>query len=202
MSWQEAWREGRTGWDAGRAAPALVDWIERSRGRTGRALVPGCGAGYDVAALARAGWKTTGLDLAEGAAERFAQVRAEAQLGPERARVELADFFAWSPGERFDMAWDYTFLCAIEPTMRVAWAEKMAALIRPGGTLLTLLFPVDDADARESTAADPGPPYRLHPELARRLLGDRFVERSIERPARSHPGRAGKEWLGVWERRS
>ena len=43
MSWEQSWREGRTGWDAGEAAPPLVDLIASGALPKGRALVPGAG---------------------------------------------------------------------------------------------------------------------------------------------------------------
>ncbi|MCZ7685418.1 MAG: TPMT family class I SAM-dependent methyltransferase [Sandaracinaceae bacterium] len=52
MSWEDAWREGRTGWDAGGSPPALIELGARGVLPAGRALVPGCGAGWDVLTLA------------------------------------------------------------------------------------------------------------------------------------------------------
>ena len=62
MSWEDAWREGRTGWDAGAPAPPLLDYLQERDGQGRRALVPGCGSGYDAFALAEAGWTVQGLD--------------------------------------------------------------------------------------------------------------------------------------------
>jgi hypothetical protein len=36
----------------------------------------------------------------------------------------------------------YTFLCALPPARRGEWASKMASLLRPGGLLLTLQYPL------------------------------------------------------------
>jgi hypothetical protein len=47
--------------------------------------------------------------------------------------------------------------------MREAWAESWARLLKPGGQLITLVFPVDSK--REG-----GPPWAVTPELYEELL--------------------------------
>ncbi len=203
MSWETAWSEGRTGWDAGAPVPALVELLESWEGEPGRALVPGAGSGYDALELARAGWDVTALDLAPTAARRFEELRDAQGVSADSARAEVADFFAWTPAEPFDLVWDYTFLCAIEPDMREAWADAMWRLIAPGGVLVTLIFPIfDHADGAPHREGEPGPPYRLHPDIVRGLVAGRFDEAGLYEPTASHPGREGMELVGRWVRRA
>lgn len=194
MSWQEAWREGRIPWDAGEACPSLVELVENEELPAGRALVPGAGSGYDVLALASADRHAVGLDLADGARARFEALRGEHSVPSAWAELIVADFFDWQPDAPFDVIWDYTFLCAIEPDRRTRWAERVDELLAPGGELVTLIFPVVDEDPAE------GPPYPMSPELVRDLLEPRFEAFYLEPAARSHQGREGKEWLGRWRR--
>jgi hypothetical protein len=195
MSWQEAWREGRIPWDAGEAAPSLVELVEGGELPAGRALVPGAGSGYDVLALAAAERHVVGLDLADGARERFEALRQQQGVPKEWAEVVVADFFDWQPDEPFDVIWDYTFLCAIEPEMRQRWAERVDELLAPGGELVTLIFPIVDKDPTD------GPPYPMSSELVRDLLEPGFEAFHLEPAAHSHEGREGMEWLGRWRRR-
>lgn len=207
--WEDAWREGRTGWDTGAPAPALLELIEAGTLPGGRALVPGCGAGYDVFALAGSGRyeRVTGLDLAPTAAERFAAVREEYGADPARACIEIADFFEHRPPQPYDLVWDYTFLCAIDPSLREQWAEKMGELVRPatdsagGGELVTLLFPVVPNE-RYDAMRQAGPPFPLRPDRVRDLLDPWFEMLTLEPVTRSHPPRTGMEWLGRWQRRA
>lgn len=57
------------------------------------------------------------------------------------------------------------FLCALQPKDRKAWAQRWRALIKPGGQLATLIFPVDP-----SRDKDQGPPFPVTPELYTELL--------------------------------
>ncbi len=202
MSWETAWSEGRTGWDAGSPAPALLEVLERFERAPGRALVPGAGSGYDALALEAAGWEVVALDVAPTAARRFEALRDAHGVSAERARVEVADFFTWEPAGRFDLVWDYTFLCAIDPSTRGAWARRMWELLAPGGELVTLIFPIFDlADGADHRDGEAGPPYRMHPEIVRRLVSERFDEVALWEPESSHLGRAGKERVARWSRR-
>ena len=51
--WNERYRQGDTPWDKGRASPALLAWLNQNPGiMTGTVLIPGCGTGHDVRAIA------------------------------------------------------------------------------------------------------------------------------------------------------
>ncbi len=198
MSWEDAWREGRTGWDAGASPPALVELARSGDLPSGRALVPGCGAGYDVLTLAHAGLAATGLEVAPTAAERFEALRDDAGLDPSVARVELGDFFTYAPAAPFDLMWDYTFLCAIEPARRPAWEARAHTLLADDGELVTLIFP-----ARPEPLNGPGrPPYPLLPEDVEALLSPRWERVELRPVTRSHAGRDGLEHLGRWRKRA
>ncbi|MEM7608653.1 MAG: methyltransferase [Myxococcota bacterium] len=190
MTWEDAWKEGRIPWDAGAAAPALLEALEGDLPE-GRALVPGCGSGYDAFALDAAGYEAVGLDIAPSARARFDEVGAS--LG-SKAILGTEDFFTFET-KPFDLIWDYTFLCAIDPAMRPAWRTRMAELLAPEGRLLTLIFPDIDPGPNYE-----GPPWPLSPASVGTLMEGEFVRESLTRPRASHPGREGKEWLAVWRR--
>ena len=71
--WSAAWREKLTIWDLGKPTPALMDEAQAaldsgSLSRAAAVLVPGCGAAYDVGALAALGFaRVVGIDLAGSA---------------------------------------------------------------------------------------------------------------------------------------
>ncbi|HHH30561.1 MAG TPA: methyltransferase domain-containing protein [Polyangiaceae bacterium] len=195
MTWEQAWQEGRTRWDAGDSPPALMDLVAQGEGRFDRAFVPGCGSGYDVFTLTRAARRVVGLDVAPTAARRFAELRDEMGVPSERATMVVDDFFTFEPEAPFDLIWDYTFLCAIEPERRKDWASRMDELSSDDAELWTLIFPVDPVPLNPG-----GPPYPMTPELVRSLLEPTFSAVSLEPVTRSHPGRDGKEWLGRWRK--
>ena len=63
---------------------------------------------------------------------------------------------------KYDLVWDVTFLCALDPSVREQWAAKHRALLNPSGQLITGVFPICDKCG--------GPPYAMSVELVRSLL--------------------------------
>ena len=63
--WENRYQSGDMPWEKGEPSPGLVDFIgshpELPRGTVG---VPGCGTGHDVRVWAKAGFDTSGFDLA------------------------------------------------------------------------------------------------------------------------------------------
>ncbi|KAK1270373.1 putative thiol methyltransferase 2 [Acorus gramineus] len=121
--WNKCWEQGLTPWDIGRPTPVLVDLLEKGGLPKGRALVPGCGTLFS--------------SLPNANCFKFL----------------LGDFFSWRPTELFDLIFDYTFFCAIEPSMRPAWASQVRDMLKPDGELITLMFPIGDCEG--------GPPYNV-----------------------------------------
>jgi len=196
MSWEQAWQEGRTGWDAGESSPELVALVESGALPEGRAFVPGAGSGYDVLTLASVRRCALGVDMAPTARLRFTELRDAAGIPAEQADMQVSDVLAFEDAQGFDMWWDYTFLCALDPPDRLRWAERVKALLAPQGELWVLVFPLkairEDAD---------GPPYVLSVALVEELLGDEFETVSVREPGGSHSGREGNELIACFRRR-
>jgi hypothetical protein len=114
--------------------------------------------------------------------------------------VKRGDFFKHEG--QYDFVYDYTFACAIEPSQRNDWAKKQAELVKPGGQLFTLIFPLKP-DGSEASAAERarGPPFLWTvAEMKALVEGVGFKQVQLEAAPRSHPGREGKEFIGVWQR--
>ncbi|KMT15571.1 hypothetical protein BVRB_3g059210 isoform B [Beta vulgaris subsp. vulgaris] len=93
----------------------------------------------------------------------------------------------------FDLIFDYTFFCAIEPKMRSAWATRMGDLLKPDGELITLMFPIDDHDG--------GPPYKTSVvDYEEVLCPLGFHAISIVENELAVDPRKGREKLGRWKR--
>ncbi|KAJ3825805.1 S-adenosyl-L-methionine-dependent methyltransferase [Lentinula raphanica] len=144
---------GLTPWEAGAVdvQPPLKMVVQSGEipwPKEGKALVPGCGRGFDTIYLASTlGWKTVlGYDIsitAVAAANDFLQSGNIPPSVSASIKFDVVDFFKLElPNEeKFDLIYDYTFYVAIPPTMRPDWGKQMQALIKPGGYLITLMFP-------------------------------------------------------------
>lgn len=159
--WDRRYAAGRMPWDAGGAQPRLARFLNEN-GAPGRALIPGCGSGYEVAALARAGWDVNAIDFSAVAVDRARRL-----LGPDLgARAREGDFFtAELPAGAFDLVYERTFFCALSLPQREAYVARMAELLRAGGRLVGFFYTGDERD---------GPPHQLNATDERTLFRPRF----------------------------
>ena len=184
--WEANYQQNDTPWDKGGSSPGLVDFLTTEPIR-GRVLVPGCGLGHDVRALATTADEVIGLDIAPSAIKT---ARTFPPVGGER--YELADFFDLPPALRgsFDWLWEQTCFCAIDREMRLAYVEAAATALQPGGHLLAIFY----LDPGHEDPND-GPPFGTSlPELDA-LFAPRFTVLREWLPQRAYPGREGREWL-------
>ena len=182
--------EQRPAWDMDRATP-LVEELLALAFPLGlhpgcELVVPGCGFGHDACALSALGFTVTGLDFAplaiQGARERYGDRLVWAQ----------ADWFT-TPLGPWDALFDHTCFAAMDPSRRPAYVNACADRLKPGGFWMAVLF--HDVNER------PGPPYAIQPEKMRSLVEACFETLHLGMASRSHPRRAGREFLLVARRR-
>lgn len=136
--WEDLWDQGDfLPWDRRMPNPALVDVLEERKDLIGtcfvkdaaggkrrkRALIPGCGRGYDVLLLASFGYDAYGLEVSETAAKRCIEEREsnghkypvrDESVGAGEATFFVGDFFSsdWMgnvEGDgKVDLIYDYT----------------------------------------------------------------------------------------------
>ncbi|GAC1592292.1 MAG: hypothetical protein NVS3B25_12660 [Hymenobacter sp.] len=97
-----------------------------------------------------------------------------------------ADFFALPHHPPYDLLVEQTFLCALHPALRPAYAQQCAALLRPGGTLMGVLFDTDFGPVQE-------PPFGGTREEYRAYFAPYFEFRHFETATNSLKPRQGRE---------
>ncbi|WP_298293216.1 methyltransferase domain-containing protein [Thiomonas sp.] len=152
--WNERFRTGTTGWDRGAVHPRLQQQLGDGTLKPCRILVPGCGAGHEVLALATAGFDVTALDYADEAVQR---VRTRLAASGLRAEVVQADVRNWQPAQPFDAVWEQTCLCALYPDDWPRYGAQLHRWLAPGGWLHVLFMQVPRPGAAQGWVE--GPPY-------------------------------------------
>ncbi len=187
--WQQRYETADTPWDKGAPHPALVDFLQAQPPR-GKILVPGCGLGHDVRALARVGGEVTGLDIAPGAiarAEAFAKTGGENYL--------CADLFDLPPDLRasFDWVWEHTCFCAIEVERRADYVRAVVTALKPGAHLLAVFY--------LDPGVEEGPPFGVSITELDALFSPHFEVVKEWTPQRTYAGREGREQMRLLRRR-
>jgi SAM-dependent methyltransferase len=163
--WEERFRAGQTPWDRGEVNPQLRAWLtDRTLGPC-RILVPGCGSGYEVAALARAGFEVTGVDYS---AEAIGRARDLIESAKVEAQLFEADVLAWEPERAFDAIYEQTCLCALYPDHWGDYADRLHRWLAPGGSLCALFVQWLRPGAADGVIE--GPPYHCDINAMRALF--------------------------------
>ncbi|KAF8592491.1 thiol methyltransferase 1 [Ramaria rubella] len=202
--WDKAWISGTTPWDAGCIQPPLEHLLQNKEiifPTTGRALVPGCGKGYDAIFIGSyLGLETTGIDISPTAVA-FANKSSSSRIMQEshssklsNVSFELHNFFDLKDPSQFDLIYDYTFFQALPPSLRVAWGEQMSNITRPGGYLIILAYPVN-------ASKDIGPPYGIEENSHQSVLGNDWVKLIDRIPKNSSESHVGQDRLLVWRKK-
>jgi len=189
--WDEHYQRGDVFWDKGAPAPALKQYLGRHTIR-GRALVPGCGRGHEVALAVEHGLDAIGLDIAPTG---LAEAR---ELYPQLAeRFRLGNFFD-PPAElrgAFDIVLEHTCLCALPLTMRPDYRRAVDLALRRGGLLIGIWFINPALDPGEE-----GPPLGISVAELTALFGDGYEIVDDYVPDVAFPNRENRERLRVLRR--
>jgi len=128
-SWEERYRSEERIW-SGKPNPQLV--ATAADLPPGTALDVGAGEGADAIWLASRGWTVTGVDVSQAALDRAARHAAEAGV---EVTWQQADVTEWEPPPaQFDLV--STQYLHLPRPVREALYRRLAAAVRPGGTLL------------------------------------------------------------------
>ncbi len=179
--WSNRYLQQDTGWDAGSITPPLREYIDQLTDKTISILVPGCGNSHEAAYLLQQGFSNiTLIDISSVLCEKLEQeFAAYLQHG---LTILCADFFEHDG--QYDLVLEQTFFCALDPSLREAYAQKMSAVLRPGGKIVGLLF---------NKSFEGGPPFGGNETEYRQLFQKDFDILEMEPCYNSIAPRMGAE---------
>lgn len=135
--WNNRYLQQQTGWDIGSVAPPLKEYIDQLINKNSSILIPGCGNAYEAAYLLQQGFKNVTLVDIAPAATAAVEDKLSAYIN-NGLQIITGDFFDLKT--TYDLILEQTFFCALDPTLRSAYVEKMVSLLNPDGKLVGLLF--------------------------------------------------------------
>lgn len=136
--WTDRYQTQATGWELQAPAPALVEMLPRMKWPRSRVLILGCGSGNDAAYFAEKGHVVTAVDFSEkalaDAQKKYSHLTNITWLQSDI--FKLPQSFENS----FDIVFEHTCYCAIDPTRRNDLVKKWVQVLVPGGHLMGIFF--------------------------------------------------------------
>ena len=139
--WSNRYADDNTGWDLGTVSEPLKAYFDQLTNKELKILIPGCGNGHEAEYLFKKGFKN--VHLLDFANEPLKNFKKRVSNFPSE-QLHNEDFFKHV--ERYDLIIEQTLFCAIDPELRMAYAQKAKELLRNNGRLIGLLFEMDSKD--------------------------------------------------------
>jgi SAM-dependent methyltransferase len=133
--WSGRYEANTAQWDLGQVSSPIKNYIDQLTDKNCRILIPGCGNAYEAAYLLEKGFTDISLiDIAPNLVDTLKKRYAN----NTSIKIILGDFFELN--QPFNLIIEQTFFCALPPTLRPAYVDKMKSLLKPNGKLVGLLF--------------------------------------------------------------
>lgn len=178
--WNNRYAAGETGWDMGYVSPSLKNYFDQIENKNLRILIPGCGNCYEAAYLAANGF--TNITLIDIAPLLVQQLK-EKFINQPAIKIILGDFFEHAG--QYDLIIEQTFFCALQPSLRSAYVNKMHALLAENGRLTGAVF--------ASEFETDGPPFGGTAAEYETLFTNKFHIHTMAPCYNSHVKRTGNE---------
>jgi thiopurine S-methyltransferase len=185
--WQNRWRNGQIGFHQSSVDRNLTrHWPGLNLPQGCRVFVPLCGKSLDLLWLRDQGFAVTGVELSARALEDFCRengVPARRRVLPdfdvyEAGNLDLyrGDFFRLTPSLLGEVAavYDRAALISWTPELRSAYADHLAAIVRPGTRMLLITLEYLQAQLT-------GPPFSVARDEVERLYSRSFEIRELSR---------------------
>jgi SAM-dependent methyltransferase len=186
--WEKRYQDNEIGWNVGAITTPIKTYIDQLTNKDIRILIPGAGNGYEFEYLIENGfWNTTVIDYAPtpllNIRNRMAHLKTE--------QLIQCDFFEHEGA--YDLIIEQTFFCAIDPSIRRSYVEKMKTLLQENGKIVGLLF--------QHPLTEVGPPFGGSIEEYRELFENDFKIKTLETAYNSIKPRQGNELFFNFEKK-
>ncbi len=186
--WEQKYINEETGWDLGTISTPIKEYANQLTNKELRILIPGAGNGYEAAYLHAQ--KFTNINVIDIAHQPLKNLK---ERVPSFSKSNLIhdDFFNHT--NKYNLIIEQTFFCALHPTLRKRYVEKMASLLEKKGKLVGLLF--------DFNLTEEGPPFGGSSNEYLQLFSSDFSIKTLDRCHNSIKPRFGRELFFIFEKK-
>jgi len=185
--WEDRWENLQIGWDIGQVSPPIAEYINQLENKALKILIPGCGNAYEAEFLHKKGFTNVSIvDISIKAIDSFTK----RYPNFPKQNIIHSDFFEIDG--QYDLIIEQTFFCAINPSLRKKYVQKMITLLKPKGKLIGLLF---------NTEFSGGPPFGGDKDEYFNLFENDFTIKTMEKAYNSIKPREDRELFIILEKK-
>lgn len=164
--WNKRYLDSNTAWDIGTPTPILTDYLKKNK-KNGRVCVLGCGKGHDALEFARYDNDVYAVDFAAEALKQLKYSSIQSKLSLNIVKQDIfnleKDYAVF-----FDLVFEYTCFCAIDPDRRKEYFNVMHGILKKGGILFGIFIPLDKEVNRN------GPPFGVDLDEIEKMTHEKF----------------------------
>lgn len=180
--WDDLYLNNDKPWDMGQVSPPLKSYFDQLTNKQISILIPGAGNAYEAEYLVNNGF--TNVVVCDYAASPLQNLLERCpKIKPQNLLQE--DFFKME-NKKFDLIIEQTFFCAIDPSLRKKYFEKMHELLNNNGKLVGLLF-------NDMTLNEDKPPFKGNKQEYKEYFKYLFSVKVYEETYNSLKPRQGRE---------
>ena len=186
--WSSRYKNNDVAWDMGEVSLPLKEYFDQLTDKSISILIPGCGNAYEAEYLLQQGFKNiTLIDISPLPVDKLKK-QFSAFLNKE-IHIICGDFFTLN--QTFDLIVEQTFFCAIYPSLRTDYANKMHELLNANGKLTGVFF---------NRTFDAGPPFSGSRTEYNLLFKNKFQIRTMDECFNSINPRKGSELFVILQK--
>lgn len=186
--WENRYKNHDAVWDVGYITTPLKEYVDQLKDKSIKILIPGAGNSYEFDYLVQNGFSNTYVaDFAESPLKKIR----ERNPGINESQLINSNFFDLE-GE-YDLILEQTFFCALDPSLRKQYVQKMKSILKPGGKITGLLF--------QFPLTESGPPFGGSKEEYLELFSNDFEIKTLETAYNSIEPRKGNELFFIFTRK-
>lgn len=178
--WSARYKQGNIQWDIGHVSTPIKEYVDQLENKNLKILIPGSGNAYEAAYCHDQGFNN--VSLVDISIEPINNFMISNPTFPSEYALHK-DFFLLEG--KYDLILEQTFFCALHPSQRTDYVNKMSGLLHEGGKLVGVLFDLPLNDNQ--------PPFGGNQEIYKSLFETNFVIHKMEKCNNSILPRAGNE---------
>jgi len=133
--WTKRYADKKTGWDARQVTTPIKEYIDQLKDKSIKILIPGCGSGHEVKYLHDSGfYNVFVVDISQ---TPLMEVKSRCRRYRDDQFIH-GNFFNLEG--KYDLILEQTFFCALHPSLRGNYIDKMNELLSENGKLVGVLF--------------------------------------------------------------